>query len=290
MNVDPFVRALAMIYLAAMMFSIGLLVGGLPKPEKHARRHERRLLMRALFIDLVVLPATAWAILRLVGAHGRVAMGLLLLAAAPGSRLLPNLARRAHAELTLSVEIALWLAKLTAFTAPVTLALLIDVHHVHLHDLQIILALVCVQLLPYLAGRSVRRHHSGLASRLRKPLDLVCGVLIVAVVALVVFGGKLEGLVLIGETGWLAVLAFSALSLTIGWLSGGKERSVRRSFALAVNSRDLSLSLTLGVLAFPGRHVELPLFGAWMITFACNVVFAEIVGRRAHSAGGEVFA
>jgi bile acid:Na+ symporter, BASS family len=290
MSINPLVRALAITYLATMMFSIGLLLGGRPKPERQVRRHERHLLIRALVIDLVVLPVVAWSILRLVGAHGRAATALLLLAAAPGSRILPLLARRAQGELGLSVEISLWLAKLTAFTAPVTLALLIDIGRVHVHDLRIILALVCIQLLPYLAGRSVRHHWSSLATRLTKPLDIACAVLVVAVLALVVAGGKLEGLVLIGATGWLAVLSFSALSLTIGWFSGGRSGSVRRSFALAVNSRDLSLSLTLGLLAFPARHVELPLFGAWLITFACNVGFAEVVGRRAHSTGGEVFA
>jgi hypothetical protein len=118
----------------------------------------------------------------------------------------------------------------------------------------------------------------------------VRGVLLAAGVALIVAAGQLAGLRLIGEIGWVAVLLFSAFSLTIGWIFGGPRTSVRRSFALAVNARDLSLSLTLGTLAFPGRPVVLPLLAAWLITFACSLAFAEVVGRRAHASGGEVFA
>ncbi len=290
MSVDLVVRALFAAYLASMMFSIGILVGAQPKAEPQARRRERRLLVRALVLDLFVLPAVAWSILRLLGAHGHVATGLLILAAAPGSRLLPNLVRRAHGELALSVEISLWLAKLTAFTAPTTLALLTDGHRVHLHELKIIAALLGIQLFPYLAGRALRRRRPASAARLDRPLDVVRTVLLVAAVALIVASGQLAGLRLLGEIGWLAVLLFSAFSLTIGWLCGGPRRSVRRSFALAVNARDLSLSLALGTLAFPGRPVVLPMLAAWLITFACSLAFAELVGRRAHSVGGEAFA
>ncbi|HEY2746104.1 MAG TPA: bile acid:sodium symporter [Polyangia bacterium] len=290
MSGDVLVRAGAAVYLATMMFSIGILVGAAPKAEPQARRRDRRLLLRALAIDLFVLPAAAWSILRLLGAHGYVATGLLILAAAPGSRILPSLARRAHGELTLSVEIALWLAKLTAFTAPTTLALLIDVHRVRLHDLRIIAALLGIQLLPYLAGRALRRRRPRWAARLGRPLDLARTVLFVALVALIVATGKLAGLRIIGEIGWIGVLVFSAFSLALGYVCGGARPSVRRSFALAVNARDLSLSLALATLAFPGRPVELPLFAAWLITFACNVMFAELAGRRARSASGEAFA
>src|SRR5262249_26784379 len=153
-----------------------------------------------------------------------VAMAILALASAPGGRLLPNVARRAHGEVGLGVEIALWLTKLTAFTAPVTLALLGDVHRVHLHELRILAALLGLQLLPYLIGRGVRRRWPAFASRISHPLDVVRGVLVVAVLAFVISHGRLMMLRALPAVGWAAAIFWSVLSLSLGWLAGGPTR------------------------------------------------------------------
>jgi BASS family bile acid:Na+ symporter len=276
-------------YLIMMMFSIGLLVGGEERADHAARKRERRLLMRSLILQIVVLPATAWAILHAFHARGHVALAILALASAPGGRLLPNLARRAHGDLGLSVEIALWLAKLTAFTAPVTLALLGDVHRVHLHELRIIAALLGLQLLPYLAGRALRRRRPQFSTQIAHPLEVVRGALIILALAIIIAHGRLATVRFLGEIGWLAAFFWSVLALSLGWLVGGPSAHVRRTFALSANMHDLALAMTLATMAFPGMPIELPVVGVWLITFGCSLFFSEVVGRP-HQVGEEVLA
>ena len=289
MGVSLFVRVLVCAYLVCMMFSIGMLVGGMPKPDKLRRRHERRLLARALLLQLVVLPLVAWGVLELFDAHGNTGKALLVLAVAPGGRLLPNMVRRAHGEIGLSAEISIWLAKLTAFVAPPALALLGRVHRVELHDLDIIAALLGLQLLPYVAGRTLRQHRAAWSQRIMRPLELTRGALIVAVLVVVLANGKLAMLHLMGDRAWLGALVFTAVSLGLGWLFGGREPSTRRTFLLAANSRDLALGMTLASLAFAGLPIELPVMGIWAFTFACNLVLCEILGRP-HRADAQVLA
>jgi hypothetical protein len=107
--------------------------------------------------------------------------------------------------------------------------------------------------------------------------------------AILIAHGRLMTLRMLGEVGWLAAFGFSVVALSLGWLFGGTERADRRTFSLATNMRDLALSLTLTTLAFPGLEVALPVFGVWLITFAVNVVFCEIVGRP-RRVGEEAFA
>lgn len=289
MGVSLAVRVLVCAYLVCMMFSIGMLVGGMPKHDKRGRRHEHHLLVRALLLQLVILPLSAWGILELFGAHGTTAKALLVLAVVPGGRLLPNMVRRAHGDIGLSAEIAIRLAKLTAFTAPPALALLGRVHRVELHDLDIIAALLGLQILPYVAGRTLRRRRPALAARLGRPLDLVRGVLVVAVLVVILGSGRLAQLRFLGEPAWVGALVFTALSMGLGWLFGGRDAATRRTILLAANSRDLALGLTLSSLAFAGLPIQLPVIGIWGITFACNLVLCEIMGRP-HRADAQVLA
>lgn len=289
MAISLTVRVLVCAYLVLMMFSIGMLVGAKPKADKRERRHERHLLIRSLLLQLVVLPVVAWGILELLGAHGNVAKALLVLAVAPGGRLLPNMARRAHGNVSLAAETSIWLAKLTAFVAPPALALLGDVHRVELHELDIIAALLGLQLLPYVLGRALRRRRPAWAARLAHPLDVARGILVIAFLVVVIGNGKLALLRFVGEPAWVGAVVFTALALGLGCLFGGRDPATRRTIMLAANSHDLALGLTLASLAYSSLPIELPVFGIWAFTFVCNLALCEILGRP-HRSDAQVLA
>jgi BASS family bile acid:Na+ symporter len=274
------IRVLVAAYLATMMFSIGLAIGGEPKLPRAERRQARHRLVRALLLTLVVLPVAAWAILHALDAHGTVALALLVLAVAPGGRFVPALARHAQGEVALATETTLWLTKLTAFTAPPTLALLGESGRIHLDDLRIIALLIGLQLLPFLAGRTLRRRRPAFAAKLTRPFELACTVLVVAVLAVVAADGKLAALRWLGDIGWLAAVVFAAFALALGWLCGGPTTATRRSFSLLALGHDLALALALASLGFPHRHLGLPLSAIWLVTLGVGFLFAAIVRRR----------
>lgn len=274
-------QGVAAAYLIAMMFSMGLTLGGAPAEDRHEKRRLRRLVLRGLGLNLVVLPLLAVVLTRALSASGDVAVALLLLAASPGGRFAPHLSRIAGAHLRLSVELTLFVAKLVSFTAPVTAAWMLHTHRVELKEIGFILQLVVLQLLPYLLGRRLRRRRPELAARLERPFALAPWVLFVAVLALALASRRFAGFGdIAGDRGWLAVAAFAVAAPALGWLVGGPAAATRDALALSGNARDLALALVIAGLAFAERDVKVAIFGAWLFLLLVNIGLARAIAVR----------
>jgi bile acid:Na+ symporter, BASS family len=277
-------HALTAAYLVTSMLSMGLEVGAQPKEDKAHKRAQRRLLVRALVINLVLLPLVAMVIIRALHTTGDVALALVLLAAAPGGRFAPQLVRIAGGALALSVEITLFLAKLTGFTAPPLVRALLDVGPVHLHDLSLIAELVLLQVAPYVIGKQMWRWRH-LAERLTTPARLLELVSAVSVGAFLVARRELRNVLLIGGSGWLALLLVASVSLALGWLLGGSSPGPRRAIALSVDARNLALALLVAEVAFPERAVEPMVVAVWLLLTAFSVVAALLARRHGEVVG-----
>jgi BASS family bile acid:Na+ symporter len=274
-------RVLAAAYLIAMMFSMGLTLGGEPTEDKHAKRRQRRLLVRALAFNLVLLPLLAVTLTHALAVSSDVVIAFLILAASPGGRFAPQLSRIAGAQLGLSVEITLFLAKLVSFTAPVTAGWMLHTHRVELREIVFIAQLVVLQLLPYVAGRQVRKRRPALAARLARPFAITMWACLFAVLALALASHELRSLAHVaGDRGWLAVVAFAVVAPTLGWLVGGPTPETRRAFAVSANARDLALALVIASLAFAERNVQVATFAVWLFLLLVDFGWAKAVGVR----------
>ena len=152
------VRVLGGAYLFSMMLSLGLALGRSPAESKAEKRSARRALIRGLLLNLAVLPLVTVAFTRILGTSGDVTAALLLLAASPGGRYLPHLVRAGRGSLSLGVELTLFLAKITVFTAPLTARWLFGLEALRVHELPLLLELVLLQVVPLLAGKWLSRH------------------------------------------------------------------------------------------------------------------------------------
>ncbi len=275
------VRALTASFLVVMMFALGLELGGQPRKDKQLKRHERRLVVRALAINLVVLPLISFLLVRALHASGVAGTAVLLAAATPGGRFAPRVAKIARAELGLSVEITLFLAKLTGFTAPVTIRWLLGIPGIELHDLALMAQLLVLQMLPYLAGRWLRRARPATAESLLRPLLFAEVIIGCAFFGFLVAGGAMARLLRVGPAEWGAAAAFAALSLGVGWIAGGHAPETRRAFAVTTAARNLGLGLVVaGELADAGA-VQLALFAIWILCLMADVAFAAAArGQR----------
>lgn len=205
-----------------------------------------------------------------------------MLAAAPGGRFAPELARLARADRALSVEITLFLFKLVPFTAPFVVKRLLGAHHrVELHELAFIARLLALQVLPYLLGKLVRRRRGNLANGLVRPVRIVSTVCLIGIVAFVLLHRDLSALWLLRGGDWLAILLCGAASLVLGWASGGRAPAVRRTFALSANSRNLALALLIASLAIPDGDVQLAVFAVWAVFTGSSWAFAMLARYRA---------
>ena len=271
-------HVLSALYLVTLMFAMGLDLGGVHE-DKATKRRKRRRLVRALLFNLLALPAIAIAVTRLLQPSEGVQVALLLLAATPGGRFAPQLAAMARADRVLSVEISLFLFKLAPLTAPFAVAWMLGARRVDMHELTFIAELFLLQMAPFLAGKLLRRRRPAIADRVSRPAHVASFALLVAIIAFVVAHRDLGMLWHLQPRDWLSVLLCAALSLALGWLAGGRTPSVRRSFALSADARNLGLALVIATLAFPSGKTDLDLFGVWAVLLAFNCAFA-LFSRR----------
>src|SRR5262245_185957 len=272
---------LAAIYLVAMMFSVGLgLSAERLAEEKEKRSKKIGLLTRGLLLNLVLLPGLAVLLTRSFGLSSDVSFALLVVAAAPGGRFAPHLTRIAGGNTGMATEETLLLAKLSVFTVPVTTKLMLGVHHLHLEEIPLVVQVLVLQILPLYAGKALARWRSETAARVERPLRTVTSVAAIAVLAAFLIETRLQGLAMLGDRGWLAVVILAAVSVALGGLLGGASTRVRRALIVGGLSRNLALALLVAGLAFPGRRVQLAVFGVWAILGGVAFLFAELVAHR----------
>jgi BASS family bile acid:Na+ symporter len=271
--------ALSVAYLVSMMLSLGLELGGQPEESREQKRAKRRLLVRGLVVNLVVFPAVAYGIVRVLHASGAVADALMLLAVVPGGRFAPHLVKLGGGDVPLAVELTLFLAKLTAFTAAPTARWLLGVHGLDVHELPLIAQLVLLQILPLYGGKWLARHRAALSARIQKVARVIAIATMLAVFATVLLAED-RGLVeILRDRAWLAAALVGIAWPALGWLLGGPGDGPRRALSIGANARELALALVLASLAFPGGEVKTAIFGLWSLYTIATLLLAA--GMRA---------
>jgi BASS family bile acid:Na+ symporter len=271
-------------YLAAMMLVMGLELGNGPPESKDVKRRQRRLLIRGLLMNLVLFPVVAVGLTRVLHTSGDAAIALLLLAAAPGGRFAPQLTRTAGGDVPLSVEITLFLAKLTPFIAPTMARWMLGVHHIELHEMTFLVPLVLLQLVPYFTGRALRHRRRALAERLLGPARIASTLFLAVLVIWLLVHREFRSVLSLRGPGWLAVLAFAVVALALGWLLGGPTPRTRRAFAISATARELPLALVMASLAFPHGSVRTAVLGAWLVLSGFTYAFARLARQEAGTA------
>jgi BASS family bile acid:Na+ symporter len=274
------VTVLSAAYLVSMMFALGLEVGGGPKESKEKKRARRRLLIRGLLVELVLLPLAAFAVVRALHASGDLAIALLILAAVPGGRFAPHLVKLGGGSMALAIEVTLFLAKLTGFTSAPTAKLMLTLHSVEVRELPFIAQLILLQFVPLYAGKWVRKRYKPMAERLRGPTQVVAIALAIAAFAVVLVKGTPGFRELLHGPSWIAVALVLVGWPLLGWLTGGPDLADRKNFAITANCRELALALMIASFAFPERGVHIAIFGLWSLMALASFLLAS--GMRAY--------
>jgi bile acid:Na+ symporter, BASS family len=221
---------------------------------------------------------------RALHASGDVAIALLILVAAPGGRFAPHLVKLGAGEVPLAVELTLFLAKITAFTAAPTAKWLLTVHSLDIRELPLILQLLLLQILPFYAGKWLRKKHRPIADRLVKPAERLALAAMLAVFVAVLLREDRGLFELMSDRSWLAVALVGIAAPILGWLVGGPHAGDRRALAITANSREIGLALVIASLAFPDRGVHTAIFGIWSMYTIASVLLAS--GMRTYGGVG----
>jgi BASS family bile acid:Na+ symporter len=264
------------VLLVASMTAVGT---ALTVADFQALAGRRLVLVAAVVVNVVLVPALAVLACAVAGLPAATALGTVLAAAAPGGGTGALLTLHARGDLAVSAALQGVLAPLGLCSVPVWAA-------VSGHDVvpsgwagaALVAGGLVGQVAPLVVGMWLRRRDPGRAARVHRVARRVADVLLAALVVyfLVTAGGQLPGM------GWhplvvVGVLVAVCLSATaLGRLG---EPGVRR--AVGMTSAVRNLSLALFVAAPAGAAVVLALLLYGLVMYVLSVPVAVWLGRTA---------
>lgn len=197
----------------------------------------RRPLLVALLCQSVLLPLLCLLVAEVLDLQPNLAVGLMLMAATPGGTLANVLSHLADGDLALNLTLTAVNAVLSIFAIPAILALsmtwfLGDGRFIPL-QFDKFLGVFAVVLIPTAVGVGIRHRFPDLAGRLHKPVRIAAAVLLVVALAAGIAGGRATLTKNVGVLS-VAVVAFCAISLTVGYLAPRWMRLAPRQ-AIAVS-------------------------------------------------------
>ncbi len=235
------------IVVFAQMFDIGLRVR---QGSAAALLRDTGLVLRSLASALIAVPLAVFVLIALIPLPPEVALGLVILAAAPGAPLTTRRAEAAGADRDYVSALQVMLAVLAMVHMPLVFAAFDEVVTLAVPPVapetiagQVATVTFFPLVLGWLFARAapaVLQRRAGLLSLLSKVLFV--GFLLAVVLALA-FVPDLRSKLMIGWAGAGAIVALAAFALASGHALGGPRGDRRAGLAIATVARNLGLAL-----------------------------------------------
>ncbi|TMR34169.1 bile acid:sodium symporter family protein [Nonomuraea zeae] len=261
--------------VAILMLGLGL---GLTVADFRRVRRYRLTIAVALACQLLVLPLVCFAIVSLLGLPPAPAVGMMLVAAAPGGPLAGVYSHLFGGDvafnLTLTaVNSVLSVVSLTAITNLSLGYFLAGQDGIGLHGVEILQVFAAV-LVPIAIGMAVKARWERFAGRAERVFRVLAGL---ALAGLIVagFAGNLSPLVQNLTTVFPAVVLFALASLTTGYLAGrltraGRAPSIAAGMEIGFHNAALALSIALSLSGDVALAVPAGIYGVTIMIVAAG--------------------
>jgi bile acid:Na+ symporter, BASS family len=286
---DPLSRSLTLLFLIATMLSIGLQV---TLPELRLALADRRLVLRVLLVNFILVPALGALLVRMVPLSTNVAVALVLLAASAGGPNALQFSSKVKGGVAAAAAFLFILSLLSIPLAPaISRALLPTDQSLELPVGRALAGLVLYLLLPLLAGLAVHRLQPRLAGLLAKPLTIIGTLAFVAVVVRTM-AVKKQAMAALDQPELLAMLALIIGSMVLGWLFGGPARETRRVLASTTGMRNAAIALLIAFNSFAGTDVDAAVVACVALMIPANMIYTlaatirGAVATKAHARAG----
>jgi predicted Na+-dependent transporter len=241
------------LFVVVVMFSIGLRVSG---GELLDILRKRALFVRTLLANCVLIPTIGFLLVRVFPLTPDASIGILLLAAIPGTPIALQFTRQAKTRLAFAAAMTFLLSPVSIAMNPLAVEVMPQTAQRNQRPiLALITSIVLYIALPLCAGLWAARHAPKIATRLVWPL----GVLATVAFLFLMWETRLvrrQALNIIRGRGTiLAMLLLLLLSILIGWLVGGPDRESRRVLATSTGMRSVIVVLYVARYCFPGTNV-----------------------------------
>lgn len=273
--------------LMFIMFGMGL---GLRPTDFSRVVFSPKAKLLGLVLQLITLPALAFALASAFRLPGDLAVGLMLVAACPGGPTSNVISHLSRGDTALSVTLTAVSSLVTVFTIPLVIAL--SMTHflegeavVRLPFWKSLAQLMAVTVVPIVAGMVVHAKRPLFSRRMASPVNLFAlvflGLVIVAAVMqepelaeqIAAVGPAVVSLNLAGMAVGFGVAAFFRLS---------RPQRVSITVEVGIQNATLALAIALGILDSPRLAIPAVVYGLFM--FVSGAAMIVCFGRKATAA------
>jgi bile acid:Na+ symporter, BASS family len=258
-------------FVVLVMLSIGLRVSG---GELLDILRNRAVLARSLVANCVIVPALGVLLVLLFPLTPDATVGILLLAAIPGTPIALQFTRQAKTRLAFAAAMTFLLSVVSIAMAPLAVEVMPQAaRRSERPILNLLASIVLYVALPLGAGLWTARRAPKIAPRLVLPL----GILATIVFSFLMWETRLmrsQAFAAIRGRGTILALALLLLlSMLLGWLIGGPDPESRRVLATSTSMRSVIVVLYVARYCFPGTSVHLVPLVYLSLMVPTNMVF-----------------
>ncbi|MGQ0572651.1 MAG: bile acid:sodium symporter family protein [Pseudonocardia sp.] len=243
----------------------------------------------ALTCQVVLLPLLCLGLVTAWGLPPVLAVGMMLLAAAPGGATANLLSHLAGGDVALNVTLTAVNSVISVVTLPIVVNLSVahflgDDPALGLQADKVVQVFVIV-LVPVLLGMLVRRYAAGFAARMQTPVKIASVMVLVGVIAAAVSENSAvitAGLLTVGPV----ALVFGVLSLALGYLLPRALRVTRgqaiaSSMEIGIHNAVLAITIALSPALLNNPEMSVPPAIYGLLVYLPAGLFAFYLARRA---------
>jgi len=241
------------LFVVIVMLSIGLRVSS---GELLDILRQRALFVRTLVANCFLIPAIGILLVRIFPLTPDASVGILLLAAIPGTPIALQFTRMAKTRLAFAAAMIFVLSLVSIVMTPLAVELMPQTAQRNQRPMLLLVTSIALYIaLPLGAGLWVARRAPKIAPRLVVPLGILASIIFVFLMWETRLARREALNAIRGGGTILAMLLLLLLSMLIGWLIGGPDRESRRVMATSTGMRSVIVVLYVARYCFPGTNV-----------------------------------
>ena len=240
-------------FVVLVMLSIGLRVSG---GEILDVLRERTLFIRTLLANCVLIPGIGLLLVKIFPLTPDATVGILLLAAIPGTPVALQFTRMSKARLAFAAVMTFVLSLVSVAITPLAVEVMPEIAQRSERPLlNLTLTILLYITSPLCVGLWVARRAPKIAPRLVLPLEILATIAFLFLMWETRLARREALYAIAGRGSILAMFLLLIISMLLGWLIGGPDQESRRVLATATGMRSVIVVLYVARYCFPGTNI-----------------------------------
>lgn len=215
-----------------------------------------RAMIVGLFCQMLLLPFVCWLVCIFLGLPPALAVGLMLLSAAPGGPVANLYSHLSNGDVALNVTLTAVNCILSLFTLPLIVNLSLayfmnDDQYIPIQFKKVV-EVFSIVLIPVLLGMLINQKRPSISQKLDKPVKIASAVLLAAVIIAVVLK-EIDNMASYFQQVGIAALLFNVLSMAVGYflprlLQVTQKQAIAIGMEVGIHNGTLAIFIALNVL------------------------------------------